>query len=300
MNTTYKPLLSVLLPVHEGEDFLEETLESVINQTFLDFELIILDNLSTDNSAKIIKKFQHKDSRIKYILDSKRRNGNDCFSELVKYAEAEYCITINDDNILDPNFFFILFNNIKNQDQYDWAITNGTYINKEKKKIKSFFDNRCYLEGKINIYKIILFYFRGDVIPLLLPSICKTEIFRSLLPYINLSKFENDSDTLMGFKVLSNLNIKYIQQELIFIRVYENHKRYHSFKIPTQYLSFIYEKIFHEINLLMHLWYVVIKSRLFILKKIFLICFLPILMVTKAIKIFLYKIASLIKSIVFK
>ena len=118
-------------------------------------------------------------------------------------------------------------------------------------------------------FKIILFYFRGDVIPLLLPSICKTEIFRSLLPYINLSKFENDSDTLMGFKVLSNLNIKYMQQELIFIRVYENHQRYHSFKIPTQYLSFIYEKIFHEINLLMHLWYVVIISRLFILKKIF-------------------------------
>ena len=75
MNSNNNPLLSVLLPVHQGEDFLDETLESVINQTFSDFELIILDNLSTDDSPEIIKKFREKDSRIKYILDSKRRNG---------------------------------------------------------------------------------------------------------------------------------------------------------------------------------------------------------------------------------
>ena len=99
MNSVNNPLLSVLLPVHQGEDFLDETLESVISQTFSDFELIILDNLSTDNSAVIIKKFQDKDIRIKYFLDSERRNGNDCFSELIKYAKGEYCIVINDDNI---------------------------------------------------------------------------------------------------------------------------------------------------------------------------------------------------------
>lgn len=52
MNSAKNPLLSVLLPVHQGEDFLDETLESVINQTFSDFELIILDNLSTDDSQR--------------------------------------------------------------------------------------------------------------------------------------------------------------------------------------------------------------------------------------------------------
>ncbi len=300
MNFIDKPLLSVLLPLHEGEDFLNETLESLINQTFSDFELIILDNLSTDNSSVIIKKFQEKDSRIKYFLDSKRRNGNDCFSELIKYAKGEYCIVINDDNILDRNFFFTLINNIKNQDQYQWVMTNGVYINKEKKKIKSFFDKECYLEGKSSAYKIILFYFLGDVIPLLLSSIYKTEVFRSLLPYVNLSKFENDADTVMGLKIISSLNIKYIHQELIFCRIYEDHQRHHSFIVPTKYLSFLYEKFFHEMNLLIHLWNSVIKSSMSILQKTFLVFFLPILMLIKAIKIFLYKNLSSIKRIVIR
>lgn len=68
MNCNNNPLLSVLLPVHQGEDFLDETLESVINQTFSDFELIILDNLSTDNSPEIIKKFREKDLGLNIFL----------------------------------------------------------------------------------------------------------------------------------------------------------------------------------------------------------------------------------------
>jgi len=300
VNSVSNPLLSVLLPVHQGEDFLDETLESVINQTFSDFELIILDNLSTDDSPKIIKKFREKDSRIKYILDSKRRNGNDCFSELAKHAKGEYCMVINDDNILDSNFFFTLINNIKNQDQYQWVITNGVYVNKEKKRIKNFFSNKCYLGENINVLKIFIFYLRGDVIPLILPSICKTEIYRSLLPYVNLSKFENDADTVMGFKIVANLNIKYIQQELILCRIYDDHQRYHAFEIPTKHLSFLYEKIFHEINLLTHLWRIVATSGFPILQKIFLIFFLLILMLLKAIKIFLYRNLSSIKRIVIK
>jgi glycosyltransferase involved in cell wall biosynthesis len=64
VNSNNNPLLSVLLPVHQACNFLEEALENFINQTFSDFELIILDNLSAENFTVIIKKFQEKDPRI--------------------------------------------------------------------------------------------------------------------------------------------------------------------------------------------------------------------------------------------
>ena len=92
--------LSVIMPVHEGEKFLDETLICILRQSFRDFELIILDNQSNDNSQKIIKSFQKNDQRVKYILDTKKRNGNDCFSELIKYATGKYLIVVNDDNFL--------------------------------------------------------------------------------------------------------------------------------------------------------------------------------------------------------
>ena len=76
-NINKKVILSVIMPVYEGENFLEETINCILGQTFRDFELVILDNQSKDNSQKIIKSFQLKDERIKYIYDTKKRNGND-------------------------------------------------------------------------------------------------------------------------------------------------------------------------------------------------------------------------------
>ena len=71
-NNKNNPILSVIMPVYEGEEFLEETLNCVLNQSFIDFEFVILDNQSRDNSKKIIKSFQERDKRIKYIYDTKK------------------------------------------------------------------------------------------------------------------------------------------------------------------------------------------------------------------------------------
>ena len=59
--------VSVLCPVYNSEKYLEDCLNSILNQTFKDFELIIIDDCSTDNSKKIVEKFLKEDSRIKLI-----------------------------------------------------------------------------------------------------------------------------------------------------------------------------------------------------------------------------------------
>ena len=58
-----KPLISVLLPVYNGEDYLEEAIQSVLDQTDADFELIIINDGSRDGSAAVIDKFN--DARIR-------------------------------------------------------------------------------------------------------------------------------------------------------------------------------------------------------------------------------------------
>ena len=58
-----KPLISVCIPVYNGEGFLETAINSVLGQSFTDFELIIVDNNSTDNTVNIVKKYN--DHRIK-------------------------------------------------------------------------------------------------------------------------------------------------------------------------------------------------------------------------------------------
>ena len=61
------PLLTVLMPVYNAEKFLAESINSILSQTYSDFELLILDDGSTDNSLKIIKVYAKEDKRIKII-----------------------------------------------------------------------------------------------------------------------------------------------------------------------------------------------------------------------------------------
>ena len=64
-------LVSVIIPCYNSERYIVQSIESVIMQTFQQWEMIIVDDCSTDNSADIIKKYEAKDFRIKHILGAR-------------------------------------------------------------------------------------------------------------------------------------------------------------------------------------------------------------------------------------
>ena len=65
------PRLSIGLPVYNGEQFLSEALDSLLGQSYEDFELIVSDNASTDGTADICRRYAEQDSRIRYIRQSR-------------------------------------------------------------------------------------------------------------------------------------------------------------------------------------------------------------------------------------
>jgi glycosyltransferase involved in cell wall biosynthesis len=65
-----KPRVSVGLPVYNGEEFLRQALDSLLSQTFEDFELIISDNASTDTTESICREYVERDSRVRYTRQS--------------------------------------------------------------------------------------------------------------------------------------------------------------------------------------------------------------------------------------
>ncbi|QVK19611.1 glycosyltransferase [Mycoplasmatota bacterium] len=97
------PLVSIITPVYNSELFIKETIESVLNQTYVNFEMICVDDCSTDSSGTIIKEYQEKDKRIKYIrLDS---NSGAAFSRniaLVK-ARGRFIAFLDSDDIWDKH-----------------------------------------------------------------------------------------------------------------------------------------------------------------------------------------------------
>ena len=99
------PILSVLMPVFNSERFVAEAIESILKQTFKDFELLILDDASTDNCLEIIEDFKRKDSRIKVFQNEKNLGVVESRNKLINLSKGKYIAWLDSDDIALPNRF---------------------------------------------------------------------------------------------------------------------------------------------------------------------------------------------------
>ena len=84
------PKVAVGMPVYNGERYLAQAIESIISQTFVDFELIISDNASTDGTEEICKRYQKRDRRISYIRQSRNLGAGNNFISVLERANSKY------------------------------------------------------------------------------------------------------------------------------------------------------------------------------------------------------------------
>jgi glycosyltransferase involved in cell wall biosynthesis len=98
------PTVSVGVPVFNGGRFLPAALDSAIAQTFHDFELIIADNASTDETEEIAREYSRRDSRIRYIRRPCNIGASPNFNDLVSHAKGNYFKWLAHDDTMDPPF----------------------------------------------------------------------------------------------------------------------------------------------------------------------------------------------------
>ena len=97
------PLVSVLIPVYNGEPFLAECIESVLAQNFADYELLISDDGSTDGSSAVIRRYAERDGRIRWWRNPRNLGIGGNFNACLKAARGEYLkYVLQDDKLLDP------------------------------------------------------------------------------------------------------------------------------------------------------------------------------------------------------
>lgn len=98
------PLISVALPVHNGEKYLAEAIESILAQTFTDFELIIIDDGSADNSLQVLRKYQQRDARINLVA-RESRNLATTLNDIIDLARGKWIARMDQDDIALPQRF---------------------------------------------------------------------------------------------------------------------------------------------------------------------------------------------------
>lgn len=104
--------ISILMPVYNGEKYIEKTVNSVINQSFKNWELIIVNDGSTDNSHVICESLKEKDSRIK-VIHKENTGVSNTRNILLDNAKGKYIGFVDCDDYIDKHMFEILINKVE-------------------------------------------------------------------------------------------------------------------------------------------------------------------------------------------
>ncbi len=107
----FEPKVSVIIPVYNVEEFLKECLESVVNQTLRELEIICVDDASTDHSLEILKGYARENPQITIISNSKNIGSPGAVKNLgLSYAKGAYIGFVDADDYIDTRYFEELFN----------------------------------------------------------------------------------------------------------------------------------------------------------------------------------------------
>ena len=104
--------VSILVPIYNVEKYLRQCLESVVNQTLKDIEIICINDGSTDSSPEIIREFASRDSRIK-VIDKPNTGYGHSMNQGLKAATGEYIGIVESDDFAELNMFEVLYNTAK-------------------------------------------------------------------------------------------------------------------------------------------------------------------------------------------
>lgn len=201
------PKISVIMSVYNGERYLREAIESILNQTFTDFEFIIVNDGSTDSSLEIIQSYD--DERIKIINNEKNIGLTKSLNKALKVARGEYIARQDADDISLPNRFeeqikylerhpevALLGTNIYKIDENGKII--GKYIVLAKPSIKDLFNGNQFNHGSVMF---------------------KKEVIDELGGYNELFKYAQDYE--LWLRIAKHYNIRNVTQILYKLRSHD-------------------------------------------------------------------------------
>lgn len=212
--------ITVIIPIYNAEKYLKKCVESVINQSLKDIEIILINDGSIDNSLKICKEISRFDSRIK-VISQKNRGVSDARNKGLKLAKGEYIAFIDSDDFIDETFLEKLYSKAKSKG-YDLVESDYLlfYSNKKNKKNKHKLIKKCenIQEFKNNFIKKVIL--EGDRGAFLWNKLFKSNIIKEN----NLKFLETileDYLFLMEYCVFVKTYIS-IQERLYYYRISEN------------------------------------------------------------------------------
>ncbi len=217
------PIVSVIVPNYNHAPYLRQRLDSIFNQTFQDFEVIILDDCSTDSSKEIIEEYRNH-PQVSHVVYNETNSGSP-FKQWAKgfdLAQGEYIWIAESDDWAEPEFLKELIVSIEKKHNIVIAFSQSVYSYESSSKTADFLQSSCVMKGKDFFIKYMLFH----------NSICNASsvLFRKK-PLCNIPNyyqtFRGAGDYLFWIEFLLIGDVAYIHKPL-------NHFRQHNSNTTTE------------------------------------------------------------------
>lgn len=193
-------MVSIVIPVYKVEKHIKRCLDSILAQTFQDFEIILINDNSPDNSREIIENYARNDNRFR-IVDNEENSGA-AWSRMVGYSNAhgEYITFYDPDDFLPKDALEMLYNAMVQDGVADICIGNYQRVFPDGSKSAIYENYLKYGHDKWSVAKSTL---KKETPHYLWNKMYKTELFKQkeLVTYKNFSK---SSDEFLFFQVLQN------------------------------------------------------------------------------------------------
>jgi glycosyltransferase involved in cell wall biosynthesis len=208
-------LVSIGMPVYNGERFIREALDSLLAQSYQNFELIILDNASTDRTEEACREFEKKDQRVKYYKNERNLGGTYSLKRLLESAKGEYFMWAAHDDIWQPDFISACVNLLENNKNAGMAFSNAINIDLFGRVIRTYPSFEAF-SGKNNIRNIINYLINSEKMGKanLVYSVYKLDICKQAWQATILND-EWGSDFCFVLAALSRCNL-YIDSRILF------------------------------------------------------------------------------------
>ncbi|MGM0109840.1 glycosyltransferase family 2 protein [Enterococcus sp. DIV0187] len=206
---------SIVMPVYNTEQYLEAAILSVINQTYKNWELIIVNDASPDNSKEIIDKYRKLEKRI--TLLNKSKNEGLILARLsgVELASGEYIFNLDSDDVFDKDTLLSVINFIKKYGEQDLITFNLSRVTKngiELSRQEHLFD-----EGIISKADFYSIYFKDSSLNPICGKAIKTKVLNQVVLFENEKLVRGGEDRLLIAKsLLISKNFGYIDKVLYY------------------------------------------------------------------------------------
>lgn len=223
---------SIITASYNYQDYIKETIESVINQTYANWEMIIVDDGSKDNSVEVIKSYCQKDERIKLF---QHENGvNKGLVETIKLAiqktSSQWIVFLESDDIITPEYLEKKLNIIENNAEVGFIFNDVEFFGDEK--AINDFDGICKIQEEVLKDKTFITVKDFEKINPVKTFSC-VAIKKELLENIDFNTpVKQWVDYYLWMQVASKCKLYYIEEKLTKWRMHKN--SYNNSKIPDK------------------------------------------------------------------